>query len=274
MSTPVHTGDDADIRYAVQFSPKVYRARLSALCGLYREIREIPQECRDPAVAETKLRWWEEEIQLLLENRARHPVARAFQKHCADTHLTEKFFLDIIDSTRQDIHPPSFPAYDDVVRYCNKRGGALTTIAARLCGAESIITLTAARDLGCGWQLAGIVSRNAQDAQLGRVYFAVDDLRAHKLDKHVINGIHSDAGLKALLAAYGKRAEHLVQNAIDAVPAEERDNLVMGNVLASLGLARVHKMARRDFAETSKPVELSPFSALFTAWSAARRVTY
>jgi hypothetical protein len=45
-----------DLRHAVQFSPDRYRAKLTALCALYGEIREIPHECRDPAVAETKLR--------------------------------------------------------------------------------------------------------------------------------------------------------------------------------------------------------------------------
>lgn len=262
-----------DLRYAVQFSPPPYRQRLRALCALYQEIREVLLECRDASVAETKLRWWEEEIDLMLDGKARHPVARAFQSHRLGTHLTGKLFVDIVDSARQDINPPSFAEFDSVRRYCNRRGGALATIAARLCGTESLITMTAARDLGCGWQLLDIVTRSGADAQLGRVYFAADDLRQHRVDQHVVDGVHSDAGLRSLLADYVERARQLIENAVEATPPSERDNLVTSAILTSLALARARKLARRDFRTGPKPVELSGFSALFTAWTAARRAS-
>ena len=264
-------GMHADLRYAIQFSPPHSRAALSALGRLYHEIREIPLECRDPGIAETKLRWWEQEIDLMLDGHARHPVSQAFYPHCRDLSLTAKWFLDIVDSTRQDIRAPSFATFDNVTRYCRQRGGSLAVLAACLCGADSLVTLTAARDLGCGWQLAGIVTRHATDAQIGRVYFAVEDLRHHRVDQHANEGGQSNTALNALLADYASRARQLVENAFDATPDTEQRHLVTANILAALGLTRAHKLARRDFIAAAKPVELSPLSALLTAWSTARR---
>lgn len=267
-------GLSSDLRYAVQFSPARYRPRLVALCRLYDEIREIPQECRDPGVAETKLRWWEEEIELMLDGKARHPSSRTFWAHHERLNLTNKLFLDIIDSARQDLHSPSFPAFDNVRRYCKQRGGAFTALAAGLCGADSLIALSAARNLGYGWQLAGIVTRSAADARSGRVYFAAEDLRQHQVDQHVVEGVHSDSGLKALLADYSTRAQELIQEALAATPEMERDSLVTAGILAALALQRLRKLKRRRFVPGTGAVELSPFSALLTAWSTARRAAH
>ncbi|MGH8372376.1 MAG: squalene/phytoene synthase family protein [Gammaproteobacteria bacterium] len=265
------TGIPADLRYAIQFSPEKYRARLIALATLYTEIREIPQECRDPGVAETKLRWWEEEIELMLDGKPRHPTSQMFWANHGKLNLTNRLFLDIIDSARQDLSPPSFPAFENVMHYCRQRGGAFTALAVGLCNAESLVTLSAARNIGCAWQLAGIVTRSAVDAQLGRVYFAAEDLRKHHVDQHVVEGVHSDTGLKALLADYSMWAQRLIEDARGATPELERDNLVAASILAAFALGRLRKLARRHFVTGARTVELSPFSALLTAWSTARR---
>ncbi|HET7396472.1 MAG TPA: squalene/phytoene synthase family protein [Gammaproteobacteria bacterium] len=264
-------GIPADLRYAVQFSPDRYRTQLASLATLYHEIREIIHECRDPGVAETKLRWWEEEIELMLDGRARHPCAQSFWAQHGKLNLASKLFLDIIDSTRQDIHSPSFPTFDNVRRYCKQRGGSFTVLAASLCGADSLVTLAAARDLGSGWQLADIVTRSAMDARLGRVYFAAEDLQQHHLDQHVVEGVHSDTGLKALLSDYSLRARQLMDDALAAAPEMERDTLVTASILAALAQGRLRKLARRHFVTGAGTVELSPLSALLTAWKTAQR---
>ncbi|HET7922462.1 MAG TPA: squalene/phytoene synthase family protein [Gammaproteobacteria bacterium] len=266
-----HAGIPADLRYAIQFSPSDCRERLVALCALYLEIRDILRECSDPGIAETKLRWWEEEIELMLDGKARHPVSRAFWVLHGKLNLTNRLFLDMVDSTRQDLRPPGFAAFDDVVRYCKQRGGAFTALAAGLCSADSLISLSAARNLGCAWQLAGIVMHSAADAQRGRVYFAAEDLRLHHLDRHVIEGVHSDTGLKALLSDYAMRAERLMDEAHAATPETERGTLVTAEILAALARKRLHKLARRNFTIRAGTMELSPFSALLTTWSTARR---
>ncbi|MGH8399657.1 MAG: squalene/phytoene synthase family protein [Gammaproteobacteria bacterium] len=271
--TDLPVGAAADLRYAIQFSPRNHRARLVALCELYTEIREIPRECRDPGVAETKLRWWEEEIELMLDGRARHPRSQAFWAQHGKLNLTNKLFLDIIDNARQDIQPPSFPVFDDVKRYCKQRGGSFTALAVGLCGADSLITLGAAHNLGYAWQLADIVTHSAVDARRGRVYFAVEDLRHHRVDQHVVEGTHSDAGLKTLLSDYSLRAQQLIEEAHAATPEMERDTLVTASILAALARGRLRKLARRHFVTGAGTVELSPLSALLTAWSTARRTT-
>jgi phytoene synthase len=268
-STPEPAGLPADLRYAIQFSPRLYRNRLTALGVLCQEITGVVRECSDAGVADVKLRWWEEEIGLILDGKARHPAAQAFHAECAALRLARRPFIEFVDGVRQDIHAPGFATFQDVELYCSRRGAAFAELTARLCDAESGAIFELARRMGSIRQLANIVSQSGADAQFGRVYFAAEDLRKHKLDQHVRAGIHSDAGLKALLADYTERAREWARNT--AVPAATAaQSLITARILARLALARLDRLDRRNFVTGAEPVELSPLGMLLTAWSAAR----
>lgn len=269
--TPDTAALPADLRYAIQFSPRTYRARLTALGMLHREITGVVHECTDAGIAEVKLRWWEEETGLMPDGKARHPVARAFHAECANVNLPHCPFVELIDGVRQEIHAPAFAAFTDVERYCNRRGGAFAELTARVCDADSGEVCEQARRLGSIRQLAGIVTQSGADAQFGRVYFAADDLRKHKLDQHVQAGMHSDAGLKALLADYTERAREWAGHITVPPPTAVQMPLITARILARLALARLTRLERRGFVTGTEPVELSPLSMLLTAWSAARR---
>ncbi|MGH8322098.1 MAG: squalene/phytoene synthase family protein [Gammaproteobacteria bacterium] len=259
----------ADLRFAVLFAPREQRDALTALLAVYLEIRETLHECSDPGVAGIKLAWWQEEVSLLLEHKARHPLSQHLARFVDKRPLSLQPFLEIIEAVRMDVGTPSFPHFADVELYCYRRGGALTELAALLAGAQQAITLDAARALGIGWQLANIVMQTPLHAQQGRVYFATDDLHKHGVDKHIVAGTHTDAGLKALLADYARRARAFRGTAIRN-PSSTNQVLSTGWILNGLAQARLKKFAQRDYNTTAAPVELHPLSSLFTAWRSAR----
>ncbi|MGH8282765.1 MAG: squalene/phytoene synthase family protein [Gammaproteobacteria bacterium] len=261
----------ADFRFAVLFAPREQRKALTVLFAVYLEIREILHECSDPGVAGIKLAWWQEEINLLLEHKPRHPLSQHLARFIDKRPLPLRPFLEIIEGARTDINAPAFPHFADVERYCYRRGGALTELAALLTGAKYAVILNAVRSLGIGWQLANIVVQASLHAQHGRVYFAADDLRKHGVDKHIVAGIHTDAGLKALLADYARRARAFRDAAL-VNPSSKDRTLATGWILNGLAQARLNKFARRDYNADAAPVDLHPLAALFTAWRSARTV--
>ncbi len=258
-----------DLRFALLFAPRAQREALAALLAIYLEIREILHKCSDPGVAEVKLAWWQEEIRLLLEHKPRHPLSQNLAGFAEKTHLPLQPFLEIIEAVRMDVGTPSFSHFADVEIYCYRRGGALTELAASLAGTQQAITLDAARALGIGWQLANIVIQTPLHAQQGRVYFATDDLHKHSMEKHIVAGTHTDAGLKALLADYARRA-HAFRDAAIINPSSTNQVLSAGWILNGLAQARLNKFAQRNYNTTAAPVELHPLSSLFTAWRSAR----
>lgn len=259
----------ADIRFAVLFAPRTQRAALTALFAVYREVCEILHECSDANVARTKLAWWREEIDLLGQRRPRHPLTSNLAQQLADPSVCVQPLMQILASVSTDIAAPGFQQFDDLERYCEQRGGALLQLSATLAGAHSASTAAAARNFGIAWQLADLLVHTHEHAQLARVYFAVEDLHKHAVDRHIIADLHTTAGLKALLADYAQRAQAYCQTGLSQ-PAVEHHSLVAARVLNALAQARLYKFVRNDYATAQPPVELRPFASLWIAWNAAR----
>ena len=259
----------ADFLFAVQFSPRAQRAALTALLAVFLEILEVLHECSERAVAQAKLGWWREEVLLLSEHRPRHPLAIYLAEFLPQSSACSGPFVDIIESVAADLSPPTFQRFQDVERYCQHRGGALLQLTALTAGAAHAATATAASNLGTAWQLANNVVRSGQDARRGRVYFAAEDLRRHGLDRHVVAGAHSDAGLKALLADYARKAQARA-HAASQQECLEPQTLVAARVLDALVQARLKRFIESGYDTGQPPVELTPFAQLLTAWRCAR----
>ena len=260
-----------DIRLALTFNPEPLRAALSALWAVYREIREIPVECRDPGVAEVKLRWWEEEIGALYAGKPRHPMSQALWPHLSALVGKQPVFADIIMGARVDIVGPSLPSFEDVKRYCYRHSGSLAELSALLGGASSKEALLAARLLGNSYRLADIALTGTAAALQGRLYFAAEDLRAHGVDKHIHGDAQGDATVRALVQDYAGRARAMHAEALAALPAPERGSTLAWQVMTALAMRRLDRLERKGFSADPEAVESHPLPALFTAWRAARR---
>ena len=262
-----------DFRLAVLFSPAASRDALTALLAIYFEIREIIIECRDPGVAEVKLRWWEQEIDALYADQPRHPLTQALSPF--KTALTGRRtpFMDLIDGARVDVTGGTFQSFEDLKRYCYRHSGALAELSAALAGASTSEALMSARLLGNSYRLAAITTSGPRLALRGRVYFAAEDLRFHGVDQHIDGQQHSDSGLRALLADYAQRARQTFEEAAAGAPVHERRALAPWLILNRLALKRLQKFQQRGFSPDTEPVELPPLAALFAAWRAAQRLS-
>lgn len=63
--------------YVARFSERRRRDATAAWLAWFSHIDRIAVQARDPGVSRLKLDWWREEAGLALQDRARHPIARA-----------------------------------------------------------------------------------------------------------------------------------------------------------------------------------------------------
>ncbi|HIF51805.1 MAG TPA: hypothetical protein EYQ42_09825 [Thiotrichaceae bacterium] len=72
--------DGSDLYYATIFETIKNKTINISLHALLNELNDVIAECSDPGVARMKLQWWQEEIERLFNNEARHPVTRQMQE--------------------------------------------------------------------------------------------------------------------------------------------------------------------------------------------------
>lgn len=87
--------DGSNLYYATLFETQKNKILIITLHAFLYELSEIIQECSDPGVARIKLKWWQEEIERLFNQQARHPVTRQMQE-CIDLNQNLKSTFDSV----------------------------------------------------------------------------------------------------------------------------------------------------------------------------------
>lgn len=135
--------------YCTLYYPADIKRGLNALHAFHAEIEQVMEECTDPGVAHLKLAWWQEEIQRLFTDTARHPVTRELSPVISRYAITATAFVDLIRHYEQWIQPARPESYQDFMDTLAQGPGILWKLSARICGFRDQDTPEIVSQMGC-----------------------------------------------------------------------------------------------------------------------------
>ena len=248
------------------------------LCWLnwWHETARIPLDVHDPGVAETKLRWWANELQSTEQGRPNHPLMREridLQPREEASWPDTSVWLAQVEGLIQLVHQNRWMDETQLVRHAQQTTGLACEGAARLLGANSEPAREAARLLGTGLRLSHRLARLGQDARAGWVMVGIDLLQAHDVKAHQLVKPVPDQvppGWPLLLADLAQRARQPLQEALQQVrrlPKDQAKALRPLVLLAHLALAQVEVVSSAGDAVLHQRLLLTPWRK---AWIAQR----
>ena len=95
--------------YSFLFLPAERRRAIMALYAFCREVDDVVDECNDISIAATKLTWWRQEIERVVNGQPTHPVGLALKAVGGDFNLPKEQLLEqknihaLIDQTHETI---------------------------------------------------------------------------------------------------------------------------------------------------------------------------
>lgn len=90
--------DGSNLYYATIFESAEKKTLIISFHAFLYELSDIITECSDPGVARIKLKWWQEEIERLSNQQARHPVTKQLQACVNLDNNLKSNFNNIIES--------------------------------------------------------------------------------------------------------------------------------------------------------------------------------
>lgn len=191
------------------------RAVLSAYayCRIADDIVDRADQDGREAAAES-LRAWTREL-----DEPRHPVAVAFAHARRSYHIPTQPILDLLAGVEMDLSISRYEDWDALHRYCYHVAGTVGLIVAPIFGCEDNRAMGYASDLGIAMQLTNILRDVREDAEMGRLYLPVDEIRAHGMDPDDILAGRPGPGFRELMAFQVARARSLYDSALMGVPA-------------------------------------------------------
>ena len=253
-----------------------HRPALTCWLNWWHETARIPLDVQDPGVAETKLRWWQQELQTTQQGQPHHPLMRertnlTLPPGASWPALPE--WQAQVEGLIQLVHQNRWMDEAHFVHHAGQTTGLACEGAARLLGCASASACEAARLLGTGLRLSHRLARLGQDARAGWVLVGIDllqthDVKAHQLVKPVPG--QTPPGWTPLLADLAQRARQPLQEAlgqINALPRAQTRALRPLVLLAHLALAQIEAVAEAGDTVLHERLLLTPWRK---AWIAQR----
>jgi 15-cis-phytoene synthase len=251
---------------AFKILPADRRAAITALYAFCREIDDVVDECREPELAAIKLSWWKTELDRLFAGEPNHPVTKALWPRLGEHSLPKAHFEEIIAGVEMDLHQNRYADWESLDRYCDKVAGAVGLLSARIFGTVTEATLRYAVLLGRALQYTNIIRDVGDDARRGRIYLPVQAMNAYGLEAASILRLeHSDA-LTRLLADMAARAHALYEDALRALPKEERGAQRPGLIMAVVYRELLRLVESESFAVLNQRISVAPARKLWLAW--------
>jgi phytoene synthase len=266
-----HSG--SSFYYSFLFLPPPRRRAITALYAFCREVDDVVDELRDPAVAQTKLGWWRREVATLYAGGSpQHPVARALQPVVADYALPEAHFQAVIDGMAMDLERSRYLDFAELETYCHRVAGVVGLMSAEIFGYADVATRGYARDLGIAFQLTNIIRDVGEDARRARIYLPQQDLARHGVGAtDLLRGVESE-GFRTMMAEQVARAREWYARALSQLPDGDRAAQRPGLIMAAIYRTLLDEIERSRYAVLNQRIALTPLRKLWIAWLTSRRL--
>ena len=243
------------------FAAPAARAPLLGVYALSAEWHALASPGIEPAVAQLKLTWWQEEMARLMAGNAVHPLSRYLAEL---PHAAPPVFEPLL-ATLQAAHWEASGVPLERANQLESHATALLAhpwrVAAHLAGGDGAEIADCTRALAQAQYRSHAIQHYALAARHGRVLFPVNELLAAGIENAALSAHAPDAALQAYLAGW---REHALQGFAEASASLPTLGSRYRHLAVLAAMGREH--LRRD--SHARPRLLRD---MLLAWSAARR---
>lgn len=199
---------DRDRYQTALFAPTDRREALFALYAFNYEIARVREAVTQPMLGQIRLQWWREAIEEAYTGAVprRHVVAEPLAGVIRDFALTREHFERMIDTRERDLAdepPATLAALED---YAESTGATLLHLTLEVLGVAAPAARDAAREVGIGYALAGLLRAMPFHARVGRCYIPAEIAERVRLDPRDYAGLRDTATLRAAGAEFAHAA--------------------------------------------------------------------
>ncbi len=258
--------------FALLYTPAEMRDAVTALYVIDAEIRESAQSANHD-VAHTRLQWWRQEVDRLVNGNAQHPATKILgdlpgvdRKQFARLH-------ELIVAADMDLARMTYLNAKELRAYSGRSGGTVQELIAIVMSPGPVAepVLKAANRLGVGIRQTEMLRDVRQDAYDGRLYLPLEDLQRTAVSIDDLRSKDISGKVRTALKDFRTLTlPDLVDPGTDLEPAAKA-YLRPVFVLAGLHRRLLDRIAGRNYEVATQRIELGPLEKPWTAWRAARR---
>jgi phytoene synthase len=195
-----------------------------------------------------RLAEWRADVKRACQGEAPQiPVNQELQPTIEKYHLPFEYFDELIKGVEMDLDIKRYENWEQLELYCYRVASVVGLLSIEIFGYCNPSAKDYAVHLGKALQLTNILRDVRTDAERGRIYLPMTELRRFEVDpEEILRLQYSDRFLKLAQSA-AERARHFYQKARQALPEEDRRSMVAAELMGSVYWRLLGKLDGRKF---------------------------
>lgn len=228
------------------------RSRRNAMAALYAFCREVDDVADEDAVpvAERRARLaeWRADLQRACNGGApRFIVNQELQSVIREFDLPFTLFDQLIQGCEMDLDTLRYNTAAELKLYCHRVASVVGLLSIEIFGYQNPHCRDYAVALGQALQLTNILRDVRNDAERGRIYLPLADLKAHGVSEaEILRGQYSNRYAE-LARAIATRAQDYYREAREALPPEDQRAMVAAELMGAVYWRLLQKLKRNHF---------------------------
>jgi NADH dehydrogenase [ubiquinone] 1 alpha subcomplex assembly factor 6 len=242
---------DRDRYQTALFAPADRQEALFALYAFNYEIARVREIVTQPMLGQIRLQWWREIVDAAFAGRPprQHEVAEPLAAAIREFAPTRAYFDRMIDTRERDLDdapPATMAALED---YAEGTAATLLYLALEVLGVREATVAAAAREVGVGYALSGLLRAMPFHARSGRSYIPAELAARAGLDPRDYAASRDTAQLRAAAREIADAAAGHLEEARRRRPEVRSARAAMlSSVVAERFLTRLKQAGFNPFA--------------------------
>ena len=202
------------------------REKRRSMCALYAFSRKADDLSDSDLPVDTRrrqLQQWRETFTMALAGTFDDPVMPALADTVQRFEIPQQYLVDVIDGVEMDLQPRRYETFDELSEYCRRVASAVGLACIHIWGYDNEAALGPAVKCGLAFQLTNILRDLKEDADRGRLYLPLEDLRRFEVPVDDLLAGVCDDRYRHLIDFEIARAEQLYRGSAALVDHLGRD---------------------------------------------------
>ncbi len=244
------------------------REKRDAMCALYAFLRktdDLSDNGGDVAMRTEGLARWRRSLDDALAGNRDHPLLPALVDTIAKYDIPYEYLHAAIDGVEMDLGDCRYETFAELEEYCYRVASVVGLSCIHIWGFGDEAALTPARACGTAFQLTNILRDIREDAEHGRIYLPLEDLRRFDLSEDDLFAQVEDQRMERLIEFQVNRAEELYQVAACLTNHLHADGQRIFLTMTATYRALLKRVRRRGKHVFTQNVRLGPLRKLWIA---------
>ena len=229
--------------------PRAKRDGMSALYAFCREVDDVADNESVPVEERARqLALWRKDIaRACRDEKPEFPVNRELQPIIRQYGLPFEHFDALLQGVEMDLTIKRYDDFQQLELYCYRVASVVGLLSIEIFGYQNPGCRDYAVYLGKALQLTNILRDVRSDAERGRIYLPLGELRRFQVTPQEIERSEYSERFVALASSVAARAREFYRLAGEALPAEDRRSMVAAELMGSVYWRLLRKLERRRF---------------------------